>query len=122
MKKLYIAIFLFLFLVLVSVLVYFLGPTVSNLLKPENIQENTNNIIQNIDNDQPLTKEEQRDVLRELAPENPIDTQEEIDEQLRLLEQLQNDSSSNTDVNILNQPQGDVSIQEQLNKLEELQN
>ena len=40
--------------------------------------------------EQPLTEEQQLEVLRELAPEDPVDTPEERQEQLEILERLMN--------------------------------
>jgi len=74
--------------------------------------------------EQVLSKEEQVEVLEELAPEELIDTEEEISEEVRLLDELQNQTPTESAQGALDQLNAlqDQSVQEQLDLLEQLQN
>lgn len=120
MKRLYSAIIILTILILVATGWYFFGSKITELFK-NNSSQNIK-APENILNEKPrkLTKEEQVSLLKDLAPDNPIDTQEEIDEQVDLLQQLQNPEPESNDLDLLNQLNGSVSEDEQLRQLEQL--
>lgn len=80
-----------------------------------------------INSGQPLSREEQRNLLEDLAPVAPL-TDSEKQDQINLLEDLQqvapeeNAEDTNTDINIFDSLNADVSEEEQLKLLESLKN
>ena len=120
MKRLYAALGFFLILLLLAVLGYFFGPQFLDSFRQDPVQQNITPSVE-IPVDRPLTKEEQKDLLDELAPENPIDTPEEFEEQINLLEQLQNEQETSSDLEQLEALQVETSADAQLELLEQLQ-
>ena len=88
MRNVIIAGIVFIALALLAVFWYFFGATIISLFNNASVIEVAPNFTQEeIQTTQ--TKEEQREILEELAPEDPVDTQIEIDAQVELLKQLQ---------------------------------
>mgnify|MGYP000663394773 FL=1 len=122
MKRLFAAVILFLLLLFVAILTYFFGDQITTIFNQDPVQQQITENQINISGQRPLSKVEQKKVLDELLPQNVIDTKEEFEEQVDLLDQLQQQAPVNNDVNILNQLQGQTSTEQQLKQLEALQN
>jgi len=85
-------------------------------------QQNLKEIQTNPSDAPSLSKEEQKEILDDLLPQDVVDTEQEFNEQIKLLEELQEVASQNSDIDLLNQLQNQVSTEEQLRQLESLQN
>jgi len=123
MKKntlLYTSILIFVLLLVLSILVYLFYPAFVEFI---NKDVDTNIPTTEITNEETvMTKEEQVDLLQEMAPENSIDTPEEMEAEVEKLDELQNNSNNQSDADQLNQLQGESSTEAQLRQLEALQN
>ena len=121
MKNLYLAIIAFIVLIFLAALWFFFGSTIISLFQNDNTNLNIAPIEEVIE-PKPLTKEEKLDLLDELVPEDLIDTQEEIDEQVNLLNQLQNPEPQAETQDLFENLEGNVPAQDQLDLLNQLQN
>ncbi len=117
MKKFYTAVVLFCFLVVFAVLYYFFGQSIVQIFdEVVSVQENTTIVDEE---NEVINREEQVELLEELAPENPIDTPEEIREEVERLNELQN-TDTQVDVDIFSELQGENNTEAQLRLLQEL--
>ena len=121
MKNLYLAIIVFIVLIFLAALWFFFGSTIISLFQNDNTNLNIAP-IEKVVEPKPLTKEEKLDLLDELVPEDLIDTQEEIDEQVNLLNQLQNPEPQAETQDLFENLEGNVPAQDQLDLLNQLQN
>ena len=122
MKRLYVAILFFLVILISTLISYFFGDQIMRVVPQDWSQQNLKEIQTNPSDAPSLSKEEQKEILDDLLPQDVVDTEQEFNEQIKLLEELQEVASQNSDIDLLNQLQNQVSTEEQLRQLESLQN
>lgn len=123
MKRILIAIILFFVLVAFGIFWYFFGSTLLSLFSFDSSTNSLTDTPVLQEGPRRLTIQEQERLLQELAPENSIDTAQELQSEIEALSNLGSpQGTAESDLDLLNSLNQNASLESELDLLEQLAN